>query len=220
MSAHRTGAPVRPQSQKTGTVEHRIWHAFDPERIGPTMKAAEQFDRQHKLPGQRNGALGHVALDVLRELLRIVDYTSGRLEPSYDWLMKQLRRSRGAIAGALARLRKHGFLDWVRRTRPREDAGGEGPQIEQDTNAYWFKLPHECAAFVLRKLGKAPREAKTRQQVIAEAAAERIEAMRARRPGISAADVLTEGAKEALALLRSKRSSASQLSRRNPAIKG
>lgn len=220
MSAHHTGAPVRAQSQREGSFEHRVWHAFDPERRGPIMKAAEQFERQHREPGRENGPLGHVGLEVLRELLRIVDHKSGRLDPTYAYLMSRVKRSRDAIAKALARLRKHGFLDWVRRTKPREDAGGAGPQVEQTSNAFWFKLPACCEAFVRRLLGKAPPAAKSRQEVIAEAAAERIEAMRARRPGIRAADVLTDEVKAVLRDRAERRSSASHPVGRNPALKG
>jgi hypothetical protein len=217
---HQTGQPVRRSSVNVGTVEHRIWHPFDPERKGPVMKAAEQYERQHRLPGRENGPLGHVGLELLRELLRIVDHKSGRLEPGYDYLMRRLKRSRDAIARALARLRAHGFLDWVRRTRPKEDADGAGPQVEQATNAYWFKLPDCCAAFVRRLLGKAPPASKAREEVIAEARAERIQSMRVRRPGLSAADVLTDEVKEALRSMAERRAGASHRVGRNPAIKG
>jgi hypothetical protein len=212
----RTLQPVRRSSVNVGTVEHRIWHPFDPDRKGPIMKAAEQFDRQRKMPGMKNGALGHIGLDVLRELLNLIDYKSGRLEPALDYLQRKLRRTRSAIVRALARLRMHGFLDWVRRT---ESTGNEGagPQVRQVSNAYWFKLPHCCAAFVKRLLGKAPPEAKAREEVIAEARIERLRAS----PSCSLPA-------ETLAILRRRadekaagivRSSASLLKGLNPAIK-
>src|SRR3546814_16618597 len=82
------------------------------------------------------------AIELLRELYRIVDYKTGRLDPSIGYLMRQLRRSRAAIVHALARLKEHGFLEWIRRTEPTGNVGF-GPQVRQITNAYRFCLPPE-----------------------------------------------------------------------------
>jgi hypothetical protein len=81
------------------------------------------YDRRHKAEGKKNGPLGHVGLEVLRELYRIVDYTTGRLEPAIATVCECIRRSRAAVVSAMARLKKHGFLDWIRRTEPTENEG-------------------------------------------------------------------------------------------------
>lgn len=151
----RTFQPVRCNSFNVGEREHRLWRPINKKEIGLRMKAAERFDRTQKEAGRRNGPLGHIGLEVLRELYRIVDYKTGRLDPSIDYIMRRTRRARAAVVAALARLRQHGFLDWIRRTEP-TDREGAGPQVQQVTNAYWFGLPKSAADFVARVLGRAP----------------------------------------------------------------
>ncbi|MES3091799.1 replication protein A [Sphingomonas aerolata] len=120
------------------------------------MRAAEVYDRKHKIAGKRNGPLGAIGVDVLRELMRMIDFKTGRLEPAIATLAERLRRSRGAIVSALARLKDHGFLNWIRRFEPIEDPDAFGPQVKQVTNAYWFGLPKEAADMVRRMMGKGP----------------------------------------------------------------
>ncbi len=103
------------------------------------MLAAERLERVGREPGKRNGPLGPVGLEVLRELLRLVDYRTGRLDPAITTLMDRLRRSKDAIVRALANLRAAGFLDWIRRYEPTGNA--EGPQVKQISNAYRLSLP-------------------------------------------------------------------------------
>ena len=135
--------PIADGSAKEG---RKFW--------GALLAAAEKFDESHKAPGKRNGALGAIGLRVLRELGRMVDYRTGRLDPSIETLMARTRRSRAAICAALARLRDHGFLDWVRRTEPVENPAPFGPQVRQAANAYGIdvaRLP-ECAAGIVRRI--------------------------------------------------------------------
>ena len=105
--------------------------------------------------GKRSGPLGFVALEVLRDLLRLIDYRTGRLEPSIETLMGRLRRSRDAIVRALANLRTHGFLDWLRRWEP--TGALNGPKVKQATNAYRLVLP-PAAARLLGFLASPPPE--------------------------------------------------------------
>jgi hypothetical protein len=151
----RTFQPVRRNSYHAGEREKRMWRPINPREIGARMKAAEAFERQQKQAGKRNGPLGHVGLEVLRELYRIVDYKTGRLEPSIDYIMGRIRRSRAAVVRALAALKLNGFLDWIRRTVPTENEG-QGPQVRQISNAYCFGLPKAAADIVRRLLGKGP----------------------------------------------------------------
>ena len=103
-----------------------------------------------------NGALGCTEhLEVLRELYRIVDFKTGRLEPAIATICSRIRRARSAVVAAMARLREHGFLDWIRRTEP-VDNDGAGPQVKQVANAYWFGLPKAVAEWVTRKLDDGP----------------------------------------------------------------
>jgi DNA-binding transcriptional MocR family regulator len=100
------------------------------------------------VPGRRNGPLGHVGLEVLDLLANVVDYRTGRLEPSVAYLMDRLRRSRDAVVRALAALREHGFLDRLRRYEP-TGREGRGPQVRQVSNAYRLVMPPRA----LRLLG-------------------------------------------------------------------
>ena len=113
--------------------------------IDALIKTAEEYDRHHKQPGGRGGLGGPYVIQVLRALLGrrgtiAVDFKTGRLDPSYDTLMKVTGYTRATIARALGLLRKHGFLDWVRRSRRTGNERGEGPQREQASNAYFFSF--------------------------------------------------------------------------------
>jgi len=123
--------------------------------IAARLKAAEFYDRKHKQPGKWNGPLGAIGLEVLRELYRIVDFKTGRLDPAIATICERIRRSKQAVVDALARLKEHGFLDWVRRSEPIE-AEGAGPRVRQITNAYGFSLPKCAAAWVKKIVGNGP----------------------------------------------------------------
>jgi hypothetical protein len=158
----RTFQPVRRNSRHAGEREHRIWRpigggnkAQAHKEIGAAMKAAEFYDRRLKQEGKKNGALGHIGLEVLRELYRIVDFKTGRLEPAIATICDRIKRSRAAVVAAMARLKQHGFLDWIRRTEPTNNEGA-GPQVRQIPNAYGFGLPAAAMAHLKRMLGKAP----------------------------------------------------------------
>lgn len=152
--ARRTGQPVRRNSYHAGEREKRHWRPISPREIGPRIAAAAFYDKENRQPGKRNGPLGHIGVEVLRELYRLVCYRTGRLEPSIDYLMSRLKRSRAAVVRALAALKQHGFLDWIRRTEP--TGNSQGPQVRQITNAYWFSLPKAAMNHIKRLIGKAP----------------------------------------------------------------
>ena len=122
--------------------------------IGIRMHAAQSYDRKHKQKGQRNGPLGSIGIDVLRELYRMVDYRTGRLDPSIATICDRTRRSKQAVVDAMQRLQEHGFLVRVRRAEAIEGVH-RGPQVRQITNAYGFSLPECVAEEVDRKLSGA-----------------------------------------------------------------
>ena len=149
----RTWEPIRHSSRPSGR-EGLFWRPFDPKQRGRFMVAAERFERVNREKGKRNGPLGPVGLEVLRELLRLVDYRTGRLEPAITTLMERLRRSKDAIVRALANLRAAGFLDWLRRYEP--TGNDEGPQVRQISNAYRLSLPAAAARLLGRLWRPAP----------------------------------------------------------------
>lgn len=148
-SGRRTFQPVRRESRLAGR-EGQFWQAFNPKDKSRYMVAAERYERATREKGKREGALGSVALEVLRDLLRLIDYRTGRLDPAISTLQRRLTRSRGAIVRALANLRAAGFLDWIRRYTPTGEEG-RGVQVQQTSNAYRLFLPAVARAL----LGKA-----------------------------------------------------------------
>lgn len=143
----QTGQQVHRYSRTEEGGEGRFWQPFNPKNVARFMQAAEKYDRLKRLANRRarnnreNGAIGHVGLEVLRELLRLIDYKTGRLDPAIATLALRIGRSIAAVADALKRLKAHGFLDWLRRYVPTGNAGLRGPQVKQTSNAYRLMLP-------------------------------------------------------------------------------
>ncbi len=148
----RTGETVRRHSRLKGRCEGLFYRRMTRQECSQLVLAAERYDTAGKQPGDRNGPLGPVALQVLRLFVNCIDFKTGRLEPSYEYLMRKLKRSRDAIHRALKALRAHGFLDWLRRYVPTGNTGG-GPQVQQTSNAYRLSLPARALA-LLGRLGR------------------------------------------------------------------
>ncbi|CDZ43217.1 Probable replicating protein RepA [Neorhizobium galegae bv. officinalis] len=169
----RTHAPVRRNSRHAGKCEAVFWQRTDRQTVRQIVLAARRYEIGMKAPGARNGPLGNVALEVLEYLANVVEYRTGRLEPSIDTLMEKLRRSRDAVVRALKALRDHGFVDWLRRYIPTNN-GGAGPQVQQTSNAYRLALPARAKAFLGKYgVGSPPPEdaaqvLQERQEAIAE----------------------------------------------------
>ena len=153
--AERCPTPVRRRSHFKGRSEGQIWRPTTRKDVQAILKAAEIYNEAglHK-KGERSGPLGSVALDVLRLFVNLIDFRTGRLEPSITTIMDRLGRSRDTIVRALKNLRAHGFLDWLRRYEPTGN-DGRGPQVQQASNAYRLSLPEKARQF-LGRFGKAP----------------------------------------------------------------
>lgn len=164
--ALRTFQPVRRRSYHAGDREHTIWRRIgDGSRregrrfAGTMLSAARRFDREGRQPGRENGPLGHLGIEVLEALLGLVDFATGRLEPSIATIMERTRRSRGGVVEGMRRLWDAGFLRWIRRTVPVDDPDPFGPQVKQTSNAYWFDLallPDAVRKWVKAVLDKGP----------------------------------------------------------------
>ncbi|TMJ19045.1 MAG: hypothetical protein E6G92_04330 [Alphaproteobacteria bacterium] len=105
------------------------------------VKCAKEFDAWGRRDGSR-GPITPYGVLVLEALCfgNKLDFKTGRLDPPIAWIEKVTGFARKTVVEALARLRRHGFLDWVRRTRATDRIGNAGPQREQDTNAYFFDV--------------------------------------------------------------------------------
>lgn len=124
--------------------ERGFWRAMSRQDARRHVTAARAYDRITRAKGSRNGALGHVALEILDYLANIVSAKTGQLDPSYETMQRRLKRSKSAITDALKALKAHGFLDWLRRHVPTGNAN-RGPQIRQTSNAYRLSLPPRAA---------------------------------------------------------------------------
>lgn len=145
----RTHQPIRRLSRPAGRCEGVFWRPTSRRDVEQIKLAAKRYELATRQPGARNGALGFVALEVLEYLGNLVNFRTGRLDPSLDFLMGKLRRSRDAIVRALKALRDHGFVDWLRRFEPTGNEG-RGPQVRQVSNAYRLSLPRRAVAMIGR----------------------------------------------------------------------
>ncbi len=168
--APRSAQPVWRNSYYEGQLEDRIWTPFmggntrlARRRIGAIMKVARDLERRTRLarqqvqPGAKNGVLGHVGLAVLEAMYRLfLNFRTGELAPPIAAVAAAVGHSYAATHAALGRLADKGFLGWWRRSKPRDDADGAGPQVEQISNAYVMMLPRALAPLVDHLMRKAP----------------------------------------------------------------
>jgi hypothetical protein len=153
--AERERTPVRRQSRAAGKCEGVFWKRTNRQEVRQIVLAARRYEIACREPGTRNGPLGGVAIEVLDLFANLVNFRTGRLDPSIDFLMLKLRRSRDAIVRALKALRSHGFLDWLRRYVPTGNEG-RGPQVQQTSNAYRLSLPARARKSLGRFDGTPP----------------------------------------------------------------
>lgn len=158
----RTYEPVRRNSfDAKDRRASALWGPIAPDArsarrlIAARLKAAEHYNERNKQAGDRQGPIGDVGIRLLRELYRIVDYRTGRLDPAIDTLCDRVKRARATVVKYLAKLREHGFLNWVRRTEPTDNEGA-GPQVRQITNAYGLLVPAHAAVWITKVCGDAP----------------------------------------------------------------
>ena len=149
LEEQRARVPVRRYSYQRGRCEVVFWKKTSRQEVRCILLAAKRYELTLRRRGQRCGPLGSVAIEVLEYLVNLVDFRTGRLEPSIDKLMCRLKRSRDAIVRALKNLRAHGFLDWLRRYVPTGNEG-RGPQVRQASNAYRLHLPERAKQFLGR----------------------------------------------------------------------
>jgi hypothetical protein len=77
---------------------------------------ARTWDRLHRQPGQRGGALGRAALDVLGALVWVFhNARSGCCFPSYETIAEKAGCARSTVAEAIKALEFAGVLTWQNR---------------------------------------------------------------------------------------------------------
>ena len=85
----RRGEPVRRESRAKGR-EGTFWRPTTRQDVRQLILAARRYDMAGRQGGQRNGPLGHVALEVLELLAHLVDFRSGRLDPALDTIAAEV----------------------------------------------------------------------------------------------------------------------------------
>ena len=191
--------PIRRHSYLKGR-EGLFWQSITRQDARRIVLAARKYDLDTKQHGQRNGALGTVAIEVLDYVANLIDYRTGRLEPSLQHLMEKLKRSKDAIVRALKALRDHGFIDWIRRYVPADDDTGR-VQVKQTSNAYRLNLPERARKLLGRYGQQSPMPDDEAQRI-----AERERLIEEHRASLSLAelplfDVEDEGLAEVLSRL-------------------
>jgi hypothetical protein len=154
-ASRRTFQQVHRDSKPIGSVEAGLWKPTDMGARDRALEAARLYELAHKRKGRRNGPLGHVGLEVLRALWNVVDFSTGRLEPSLQWLMEVTGRCRDAVVTGLKRLARCGFVHWSRRFEYTGERGFRTPQVKQVPNAYALTVPEDAAALVPARVERA-----------------------------------------------------------------
>jgi len=110
---------------------------------------AKAWDRLHRQPGQKGGALGRAALDVLNALLWVFHNSrSGCCFPSYERIAEKAGCARSTVAAAIKALELARVLTWQNRlVRIRERCAdlfgrtGWRWRVLRKSNAYVFRDP-------------------------------------------------------------------------------
>lgn len=158
----RTEQPVRRNSYDVDDRRAKVFRPIGDGSVKGAMRwrekflqAAKEYDREIKEKGKRH-PIGANAIRVLEILLWNcgVDFKTGRLDPAIATIQEKSGFARKTVVDALARLKEHGFLNWVRRTERTGNARDEGPQVKQATNAYYFDMARmrERAMAAFRRL--------------------------------------------------------------------
>ena len=119
--------------------------ADDPQSRPPLAQSAA-WDRETRpaRPARRHyrpHRAGHVSM----RCVRLLNFRTGRLDPSHDAIAARPAAARAQCVNALARLRDLGMLSWQRRCRRGQRRGRPLP-AQQETNAYVVAPPANGAA--------------------------------------------------------------------------
>ncbi|AEH63644.1 helix-turn-helix domain-containing protein [Zymomonas mobilis] len=129
----RTPDPVHRDSYEVGEREKSVWKPVNPQEIGAYLEAVDQYSIKTK-------GLSDKAVRLLKMLFRMVDFKTGRLEPTLDTICDRVGYARATVVKLLRQLQDLGFIRWIRRSI-KVKADGKGPRRKQTSNAYGFLSP-------------------------------------------------------------------------------
>ena len=107
-TARRTGEPIRRNSYRADRPAPHYREKITKSEARKIVIAATIYDRTARENGKR--VLGRTAIQILEFLANLAAY-SGRVEPSYRYIMEQVGCCKDSITRALKALHAHGFLD-------------------------------------------------------------------------------------------------------------
>ncbi|MFT9263135.1 MAG: helix-turn-helix domain-containing protein [Zymomonas mobilis subsp. pomaceae] len=125
--------PVHRDSYEVGEREKSVWKPVNPQEIGAYLEAVDQYSIKTK-------GLSDKAVRLLKMLFRMVDFKTGRLEPTLDTICDRVGYARATVVKLLRQLQDLGFIRWIRRSI-KIKADGKGPRRKQTSNAYGFLSP-------------------------------------------------------------------------------
>ncbi|MFT8736810.1 MAG: helix-turn-helix domain-containing protein [Zymomonas mobilis] len=125
--------PVHRDSYEVGERENSVWKPVNPNEIGAYLEAVDQYSIKTK-------GLSDKAVRLLKMLFRMVDFKTGRLEPTLDTICDSVGYARATVVKLLRQLQDLGFIRWIRRSI-KIKADGKGPRRKQTSNAYGFLSP-------------------------------------------------------------------------------
>ncbi|AFN57595.1 hypothetical protein FBY51_1845 [Zymomonas mobilis] len=129
----RVPDPVHRDSYNVGERENSVWKPVNPNEIGAYLEAVDQYSIKTK-------GLSDKAVRLLKMLFRMVDFKTGRLEPTLDTICERVGYARATVVKLLRQLQDLGFIRWIRRSI-KIKTDGAGPRRKQTSNAYGFLSP-------------------------------------------------------------------------------
>jgi hypothetical protein len=138
--------PLRLGSHLKGKCERNFWRPLgdNPLRI---LDAFRRYQVALRKKGERFGPGGALGERILRYLINITG-RNGRCDPALARIAEKCNCCVSAVVNTLKELKKHGFLNWIRRYTPAADRSSWGPQVKQTSNAYRVELPPAAAALL------------------------------------------------------------------------
>ena len=118
----RSAQPVHRDSRMDGAWVEGFWRKMTWREKHDVVNAARRYDRANKKPGEKNGPIGSIGLELLEELAAMAVNFSGRVRPTLVTLAARIRRSKSTVVEYLRRLADAGIVEWVRRLVPKPDA--------------------------------------------------------------------------------------------------
>nr|WP_252509113.1 helix-turn-helix domain-containing protein [Zymomonas mobilis] len=133
LKPRRTPDPVHRDSYDVGERENSVWKPVNPQEIGAYLEAVDQYSI-------KTGNISDRAVRLLKMLFRMVDFKTGRLEPTLDTICEWVGYARATVVRLLKQLQEQGFIRWIRRSI-KIKTDGAGPRRKQTSNAYGFLSP-------------------------------------------------------------------------------